>query len=122
MLFENIFGRESVTKRVQRAKNLETPKNELLKLACDSDAFVKICIAHRKDIDGEIIDVLVQDENTNVRFALVNSSTNGHIPTRCLNKLCEDEAEFIKQKAKEILAERLREGLFPSPYFYILGY
>jgi hypothetical protein len=114
MYFKNIFGRESVAKKLERAKSPTIAKDELLKLACDSEVFVRICVAHRRDIDGEIVDILIIDANVNVRFAVINGTSNNHISINCLNKLCEDEAEFIKNRAKEIIAERTKEGFFPS--------
>lgn len=115
MLIKKMFGWESVISKVERAKSPTTAKDELLKLACDSETFIRIYIAHRNDIDGEIIDILIADKNVNVRFAVINNMTNNHIPVHCLNKLCEDDAEFIKEKAKEIIAEREKEeGFFPS--------
>ncbi len=39
MYFKNIFGRESVIEKVERAKNPTTTRDELLHLVRDSEVF-----------------------------------------------------------------------------------
>lgn len=113
---KKLLGIESEPERASRAKDPKTPRNKLLKLASDPDASVRICVAHRKDIDEEIVCILIADEHVNVRYALINNTDHSHIPTYCLEELCEDDIEFVKEKAKEILAQRMKkEGI---PFFF----
>lgn len=103
--------------KIAMAKSSCTMRAIWLKLAGDKDGQIKIALAHQREIDVEILDMLVADSSPNVRYALINGTSTDHIPAEYLEKLAEDQEEFIKDRAKEILAQRFeKEGI--SFFFY----
>ena len=114
---KKILRRESESEKCALASDPRTPRSKLLELANSKNISVKIRIAHRLEIDPEIIEVLVSNENLNVRYALINKEDCGSIPSIYLEKLTEDPIEFVREKAKEILAERTQEGIYSFSFF-----
>lgn len=111
------FLGESENERARLAMQQSTSRSELLKLATDPDIQVRTAVAHKK-IDGEIIGILVDDKDPNVRFSLINHANCDYLPIEYLEKLENDSEEFIRKRAKEIINERINEAGIICFYFY----
>jgi hypothetical protein len=114
-----MFGNVPYKEKIEMAKNPCTLKETQLKLAKEKDGLIKITLAHRSGIDTEVVDKLLADPSPNVRFALINCTNMEHISSEHLEKLAEDPEEFIRNRAKELLAQRVEKEGIPPLFFAV---
>lgn len=65
---KKMLGTLPCKEKFEMAKSSSTLRAAWLKLAKDKDALIRIALAHQKEIDAEILDVLVEDPSPMCRI------------------------------------------------------
>lgn len=108
----------SINDRCALASSPDITYAQLKELVIDSSVMVRIRLAHRNYLPDEIVQILLNDISSNVRFAILNNEKN-EISLGQLWAMSEkDEEDFIQKKALERLIEgNDKEVCIPSIFF-----
>ncbi len=103
-----IIYRGSVDDRCNLASSQNVSCAHLKELANDPCTMVRIRLAYRNDLPDDIVQILLSDVSSNVRYAILNNEKI-KIPEDQLRAMAGDvsEEEFIRKQAQE----RLNEGI-----------
>lgn len=115
----NIFiYRGQVTDRCLLASSPDITYIQLKELVVDSSVTVRIRLAHRNYLPDEIVQILLKDKSSTVRYATLNNEKN-EISLGQLWAMSEkDEEDFIQKKALERLIEGNDKGVCIPSFFY----
>lgn len=104
--------------RCEWARNPSTLHDRIKELAYDPSVFVRISLAHRGDLAYDVIQLLLDDINVNVRFAVLNNGSI-KISEEQLKEIVDDrkEEEFIRIKANELLPDELKLDEFSKDIY-----